>query len=101
MILDRLLSTCNDEKLQDEALSKDWDLKISMNQDIKAQTEDMKSEIKNEASFEYIRAAGKTDAKLSKQKVYSFKNAKNPTWKNTRIIETPAECQKKMPKMWI
>ena len=35
------------------------------------------------------------DAKSSKQKTYSFKNTKNPTWKNTRITKTPAECQKK------
>ena len=43
MILDRLLSTCGDEKLQDEALAKDWDLQTfmkhaTMKQDIKAQT---------------------------------------------------------------
>ena len=102
MILDRLLSTCEDEKLQDEALSKDWDLKTFMKhattkQDIKAQTEDMKSEIKNEASSEYIRATytGKPRTKSSKQKIYSLKKTKNPTWKNTRVTETPAECQKK------
>ena len=56
MILDRSLSTCDDEILQDEALSKDWDLKkfmkhAIMQQDIKAQTEDMKSEIKIERSI--------------------------------------------------
>ena len=46
MILDQLLSKCDDDKLQSEALSKDWDLKTfmkyaTMKQDIKAQTEDM------------------------------------------------------------
>ena len=84
---DRLLLTCEDEKLQEEALSKDWDVKTFMKQDIKAQTEDMKSEIKNEVSSEYIRATytGKPCTKSSKQKIYLFKNTKNPTWKNTRV----------------
>ena len=81
MILDRLLSTCDDDKLQDEALSNDWDLKTfvkqaTMKQDIKAQTEDMKSEAKNEVSPEYIRATytEKSRGKSSKRKMYSFKN---------------------------
>ena len=97
MILDRSLSTCELEKLQDEALTKDWDLKTFVKQDIEAQTEDMKSEIKNEASSEYIRATytGKLHAKSSKQKIFSFKNTKNSKWKNTWVTETPAERQKK------
>ena len=64
-----------------------------MKQDIKAQTEDMKSEMKNEASSEYIRATytGKPHARSSKYKICWFKNTKKPKWKDTRVTETPAQ----------
>ena len=102
MILDRLLSTCGDEKLQDEALAKDWDLQTfmkhaTMKQDIKAQTDDMKSEIRAESS-EFVRAtyAEKPRGRSSKQKMYSFKNSENPVQKNTRVTKPPyIESQQK------
>ena len=94
MILDRLLSTCDDEKLQGEALSNDCDLKTfmkhaTMKQDINAQTEDMKSEVKNEVSPEYIRGTytEKSRGKSSKRKMHSFKNTENPIQKNTRVVK--------------
>ena len=99
MILDRLLSTCEDEKLQDEALSKDWDLKTfmkyaTMKQDIKAQTEDMKSEIKTEVPSEYVRATytGKPRSRSSKKKMYSFKNSENPTPKKPMHTGSQQKC---------
>jgi hypothetical protein len=102
MMLDRLLSTCGDEKLQDEALAKDWDLQTfmkhaTMKQDIKAQTDDMKSEIKAESS-EFVRAtyAEKPRGRSSKQKMYSFRNCENPVQKNTRFTKPPyIESQQK------
>ena len=78
MILDRLLSTCCDEKSQDEALAKDWDLKTlmkhaTMKQDIKAQTDDMKSERREEsAAFSRAANVGKPKGRAPKQKMYSF-----------------------------
>ena len=93
MILDRLLSTCGDEKLQHEVLAKDWDLETfmkhaTMKQDIKALTDDMKSEIKAESS-EFLRAtyAEMLRGRSSKQKMYSFKNTENPVQKNTRFTK--------------
>jgi hypothetical protein len=86
MILDRLLSTCEDEKLQGEALSKDWDLKTfmkhaTMKQDIKVQTEDIKSEIKTDLPSKHIQATytEKSHRRSSKKKMYLFKNTENPT----------------------
>ena len=98
MILDRLLLTCGDEKLQDEVLAKDWDLKTfmkhaTMKQDIKAQTDDMKSEIKEE-SPEFVRAAykGARGRGSTKSKMYSFRNTKNPKDMNkSRSVHTKSQ----------
>jgi Skp family chaperone for outer membrane proteins len=102
-----LLSTCGDEKLQDEALAKDWDLQTfmkhaTMKQDIKAQTDDMKSEIKAESS-DFIRTtyAEKPRGKSSKQKMYSFKNRESST-KEHKIYETTVHRKStEMSQMWI
>jgi hypothetical protein len=68
-----------------------------MKQDIKAQTDDMKSEIRAESS-EFVRATygEKPRGRSSKEKMYSFKNSENPVQKNTRVTKPPyIESQQK------
>ena len=72
MILDHIILTCGDEKLQDEALSKDWDLTefmkhAIMKQDVRAQTDEMKSET---SSNEFVRS-------VNKDKIFRSKSSKS------------------------
>ena len=66
----------------------------TMKHDIKAQTEDMKSEIETEVPSEYVRATytGKPRSRSSKKKRYSFKNSKNPTPKKPMHIGSQQKC---------
>ena len=90
MILDRLLLTCGDEKLQDEALAKDWDVKTfmkyaTMKQDIKAQTDEMRLE-ESPGRAAYKGARGRSSTKF---KMYSFRNTEK-----IKKVEKTENCRK-------
>jgi hypothetical protein len=84
MILDRLILTCKDESLQAKALENNWSLEdflkyATTKQDVEAQRIEMKMEIKNELpDLEVRRVAEKRFSRKKSQKIYSFRNRKNP-----------------------
>ena len=85
MILDRLILTCKDENLQAKALENNWSLRdflkyATTKQDIKAQRNEMKMEIKSESSDLEARKiwGNKRLPRKKSQKIYLFRNRENP-----------------------
>jgi hypothetical protein len=83
MILDRLILTCKDESLQAKALENNWTLEdflkyATTKQDVEAQRNEMKMEIKKE-SLKVRRVANKRFSRGKSQKLYSFRNRENPS----------------------
>lgn len=100
MILDHLILTCGDDKIQKEALTKDWNLKdflknATTKQDVKAQTDEMNIDVKHESKDDIVKRVNSDNPSFQtkrKGKIYSFKNTQNPKYVHEQKSEFCTRC---------